>query len=275
MAGAGLLSISPGWTEEAIAEVAARLEGRLDQGAHARALAKLSLVLDWAGKQEDSRRLAFQALELGSEDPIILTMVARHYAMEGNSDEALRHFRRSLMAEFRNPNAHFQIGLLLQGRGELEGAASHLFVTSVLAPDDEQAHRHLGSVMLQRGQDRAALTSFLAAQRLNPQNEGLTQRIAALRNQLGPAALGVEMPKTGITQHESGAPRVFSQARPNREGRYVSDGIRTEWYENGRLRRYADYVDNVPHGLEVSWDAAGRVQSRAEYREGVLVKNLD
>ena len=69
----------------------------------------------------------------------------------------------------------------------------------------------------------AALTSFLAAQRLNPQNESLTQRIAALRNQLGPAALGVEMPKTGITQYESGTPRVFSQARPNREGVLVKN----------------------------------------------------
>jgi hypothetical protein len=129
--------------------------------------------------------------------------------------------------------------------------------------------------MLQRGKYRAALTSLAEARRLNPQDRSLAQRISALRSRLGAEHLDTRMPKTGITEYPSGAPRVFSQARPNAEGRYVSDGIRTEWYETGQLERFADYADNVPHGVDVNWDPVGQVLSRAEYREGVLAGSPD
>ena len=85
-------------------------------------------------------------------------------------------------------------------------------------------------------------------------------------------AVDVEVPKTGITEYPSGAPHVFSQARLDPGGRYISDGIRTEWYENGELKRYADYANGVPHGVDVSWAPGGQLQSRADYREGTLVK---
>lgn len=40
-------------------------------------------------------------------------------------------------------------------------------------------------------------------------------------------------------------------------------------------KRFVDYARNVPHGVDVNWDPAGKELSRAEYREGVLVRNLD
>jgi antitoxin component YwqK of YwqJK toxin-antitoxin module len=56
--------------------------------------------------------------------------------------------------------------------------------------------------------------------------------------------------------------------KPDATGRYIPDGIYTEWYEGGELKRFVDYVGGVVHGVEMTWDPNGQVISRAFYQRG-------
>jgi antitoxin component YwqK of YwqJK toxin-antitoxin module len=56
--------------------------------------------------------------------------------------------------------------------------------------------------------------------------------------------------------------------KPDATGRYIPDGIYTEWYEGGELKRFVDYAGGVPHGIEMTWDPNGQVISRVFYQRG-------
>ena len=108
-----------------------------DPAAHAGALANLSLTLNWAGKNEESRRLAQQALDSGHEDPTMLMMVARHAALEGENEKALHYFRRAAAASPNSPVVRSQLGMLHSGRGDREAAAAQFFMATLLWDDNE------------------------------------------------------------------------------------------------------------------------------------------
>ena len=99
----GIATPASTWDDAVISMISERVTSNVDEAANAMALTNLARVLNWAGKQEDSRRLAFQALESGAEDPTILMMVARHLALEGDTDQALVYFRRAMRANPNNP----------------------------------------------------------------------------------------------------------------------------------------------------------------------------
>jgi len=267
MIGLGLVDPDEGWGNDAIARVTSRVEAGLDTASHARALGNLALTLSWAGKDEDSRRLAFEAVEMGLEEPVVLMMVARHHALAGDVAQAESFLRRAIKANPRNPVAHFQIGLLLVGQEELEAAAGHFFLASVLSPDNDEVHKHLGSVMAQRGRLEVALASYLKARDLDPNSSYTQGRIDWLRQSL-PADSSMEPPKLSLTSYPSGAPLRLAQAKPDAVGDYIPDGIWTEWYENGGLKRFADFGDGEPNGVDISWDPDGNLMPTPHREEG-------
>jgi tetratricopeptide (TPR) repeat protein len=264
----GILQPSTRWSESAIAEVAARVENNLDPKIHARALANLSLTLDWAGKKEESRRLALQAFESGAEDATTLMMVGRHFAMEGKTDKGLAFFRRAMRVNPNNPVIHSQLGLLLAGRQELEAAAAHFFLATLLWEDNETYHQQLGYIMAQRGRHKEALASYLQARRLSPENPQINAKIASVRALIGVELNNIALPKISVTRYESGYPRTIAQTQPDASGHQVPDGIWTEWYDGGKLRRFVDYEGGVPNGVSVTWDESGRPVERMVYRHG-------
>jgi len=69
-------------------------------------------------------------------------------------------------------------------------------------------------------------------------------------------------PKVTLKRHPSGAPLRIAQVRLNTTGRYIADGIWTEWHENGQLKRFADYVNGRLYGVEMTLDPNGQVLSR-------------
>ncbi len=249
----GIVGPAPSWGEVAIDAVTLRVESAVDPSFHARALANLSLTLNWAGKNEDSRRLAFQALDLGFEDPTILLMVARHYAIEGESTRALEYLRRAVRANPQSPVAHFQLGLLFAGQGDLEAAAGHFFLSSLIWPDNDKAHQQLGFVMARKGRSRMALESYLKAQKLNPGHSSLEARITQLRQNMGDRDAELPPVELSVTRHDSGAAHIIAQTRADPSGNFVPDGIWTEWTESAELVRYLDFEQGKPIGPERTW----------------------
>ncbi len=242
----GLVTPSPSWGPEIVAQVAARVQAAIDPAEHARALANLALTLSWSGKQEDSRRLAFQALESGSEDPTVLMMVARHHAIQGDADRATDYFDRAVRANPQSPVVRLQYGLFLSGTHQTEAATAQFFLASLLWPDNPKAHEHLAFALLRRGRPRLAYWSLREATRLGPGDHRLAERLAALRRELGPEFDREEPPEIAVTHYPSGFPRTISQVRRDASGREIPDGIRTEWHPGGELGSYAEFERGKP-----------------------------
>ena len=256
--------------DQTIAAIASRIEGRLDPQLRARALTNLAKVLSWAGKVEDASRPASQALSFDVKDPTIVSdaamILAMYHGLQGDAVLQKKYFHMALNAEPRNPVVHFQIGLqiLKKSRPDLELAAAHIFYASVFWGEShrDMLHQILGRVMAQRRRYATAFSDLLEARRLNPDNTETASLLARLGNLLGPDAQNITPPKVSLERYPSGAPRSIAQVHPNKAGRYVADGIWTEWYENGQLKRFADYVNGRRTGVDMTVDPNGQIISR-------------
>jgi tetratricopeptide (TPR) repeat protein len=272
----GILQPVDTWGEQAIAAVSLQIEARLDPQLRSLSLANLAKVLAWAGKYEDASPLASQVLESGVEDPTVImdaaSILATHYALQGDTEKEQKYFRIALNANPKSPDLHLKIGLRSIDRqnSELEVAAAHIFFASVFWSREhrDMLHQHLGRIMAQRRRYAAAYSDLLEARRLNPQNKDTEFLVARLRERLGPVARNIALPKVALKRYPSGALLRIVQMKPDATGHYIPDGIWTEWYEGGELKRFVDYSGGVPHGIEMTWDPNGQVISRVFYQRG-------
>jgi hypothetical protein len=85
--------------------------------------------------------------------------------------------------------------------------------------------------MAQRKRYAAAFSNLLEARSLNPHNTETESLLARMRNILGPDVQNLTPPKVTLKRHPSGAPLRIAQLRLNTTGRYIADGIWTEWHE--------------------------------------------
>jgi tetratricopeptide (TPR) repeat protein len=142
MARQRMLTLAPGWGEEAVAEVARRVEGGLDPKAHALALMKLSKVLGWAGKLQESYRLAGQAVELYPDDSRIQYNAGLTAHLVGRKNEAVLHYRRAVELQPDADEPHGNLGVLLQEAGQLDEAITHFRLAISYARTSETADRN-------------------------------------------------------------------------------------------------------------------------------------
>ena len=277
MAARGIVLPTESWNDESIAAVATMVEGRIDVELQSKALSNLAKVLAWSGKVEDASRLAHQAIDSGGNDPAVIlesaNILAVYYAKLGDVEQEKKYFRMALNADPGNPDVHFQIGLqiLKNRRREFEIAASHILFASVFWSENHRdlPHQLLGRIMAQRNRFAAAYANLLESRRMNPQNAETEALLALVRKRLGQEATPIEPPKVSLKRHPSGFPSSIVQVRRNAAGKYIPEGIWTEWYESGELKRYVDYADGVPHGMALSWNREGQILSQSLFRNGV------
>ena len=74
-----------------------------------------------------------------------------------------------------------------------------------------------------------------------------------------------------LSLYPSQAPLSLAQVRRNTDGRFVNDGIKVEFHENGRLKYFADIDQGALNGLEMTWDADGRLLSRQAYQNNAPI----
>ena len=255
-------TVNPGasWGKEAIQRITQRVEGEIDRATQGRALAQLAWTLDWAGREEDSRRLAYRALEYGIEEPTILLIAARHRAFEGDLAAAETLFLRAVRADPLSPTVHYQYGLFLTDLQRLEAAAGYFLRASVLWPQDFQAHLKFGLVMAERRRFDVALPSLVKAQRHNPGHRATEAAIARVEELLSPIKSHPAPLEIRIETFSSDAPRVIAQTKDGSEGPNTLSGVWTEWYETGELKSFAEYLDGSPASLAFNWDKEGAVR---------------
>ena len=138
----GLVVLSPGWNPQAVAEVVRRIEEGIDPLAHALALMKLSKVLGWAGKLNESDRLAERAAELYPNDSRIQYNAGLTAHLAGRKTEAVAHYRRAVELQPDADEPHGNLGVLLEEGGLLDEAIHHFRLAIRYARNPETARRN-------------------------------------------------------------------------------------------------------------------------------------
>jgi len=87
---------------------------------------------------------------------------------QGRFDEAITHYRQSLLIKPDNPGAHYSLGFALQSKGSLDEAIAHYRCALQLNPDYANAHYSLGSALQLQGKLDEAVTHYRHALRLKP-----------------------------------------------------------------------------------------------------------
>jgi tetratricopeptide (TPR) repeat protein len=274
MAGQGLVQPGPGWGDEAIGAVAAKIEGGIDRETHGLALANLARVLLWAGKNEDAARLAKQALDMAGEYPQVAinatSTLSTAYMRDNQPEHALQQIYSSLAKAPGAVELRLSLGQILLDRHfrKLEEAAANLLLVTQLMPYYDWGHALFGIAMAQHGRPGIAYPSLMQALRLNPNNGAARQKLA----QLNPLLRGQEpSPQLLLIQldyYPSAAPRKLVQGRRDSSGRFIPNGIEAVFYENGRLKQFTDYEEGIRHGAEITWDSDGGILSHLVYRQG-------
>jgi tetratricopeptide (TPR) repeat protein len=280
MIGQGMVQTGPGWGEEAIAAVAAKIEGGIDRETHGQALANLARVFLWAGKNEDAARLARQALDMAGESQQVImnatSTIATAYMRDNQPKRALQQIYSSVAKAPGSVELRLKLGQILLDRRirKLEDAAANLLLVTQLMPYYDWGHALFGIAMAERGRPGIAYPSLIQALRLNPNNSEARQKLAQIKPLLrgqepSPQPLFIQ-----LDYYPSAAPRKLVQGYRNASD-FTLHGIEAEFYENGRLKRFADYENGVRQGVEITWDSGGELISRLVYRQGTPVKNTE
>ncbi|MCH9022620.1 MAG: tetratricopeptide repeat protein, partial [Planctomycetes bacterium] len=101
---------SPTWSEEMVDAVSQEVESQLDQRAHEEALLNLAWVLGWAGKYEESYKLALQAVEMIPGNAQALIKVAASAEQLGLIDEAVAYNQKTLAVKPDYTEAYVNLG---------------------------------------------------------------------------------------------------------------------------------------------------------------------
>ena len=135
------------------------------------------------------------------------------------------------------------------------------------------AQQLFGQVMVRRARLEIAFGSLMQALRLNPENMAAKQTLTQISPILKKAPQNPEPLRTLLEVYPSRAPRKLVQLRHDTSGRSIPHGIEVEFHENGRVKRLMDYDHGVRDGLDMTWDADGRLCSVVVYIQGLAVSN--
>jgi len=127
-------------------------------------------------------------LDADPDNPLRHDAVAALYLDDGQFDQAVVHFRRSLALNPAPASTHYNLGYALSVRGRQAEAAAEFSEALRIDPDYAQAHNNLGAALQLLGRTDDALAHFRRAVALRPDNIEARVNLAQLLSALGLAA---------------------------------------------------------------------------------------
>eukprot|EP00931_Biecheleriopsis_adriatica_P087693 TRINITY_DN62122_c0_g1_i1.p1 TRINITY_DN62122_c0_g1~~TRINITY_DN62122_c0_g1_i1.p1 ORF type:complete len:497 (-),score=104.78 TRINITY_DN62122_c0_g1_i1:102-1592(-) len=120
---------------------------------------------------EDTEDLTSQALSIDATSGVLNEMLA-DFMTKRQDPRAHKIWRAVLQKHPLNTRAHFNLGTLMQNRGDLKEAAVSFAAAIKIAPDYADAHANLGMVLAQLGDIEGAEQSLLKAVAIAPTADG-------------------------------------------------------------------------------------------------------
>ena len=250
MAGAQIVTFSPGWNEQALAAATQRVESRIDRVAQGKAFRNLARVFGWAGKSEEAARIAAKSIELLGDDPESYNVLGRRATQEGKTADAIRYFRQALAVNPDYADAHANLGNELLAQGELEDAMRHLRRAIELKPSLAEPHANLGLALAWQGKPDEALAEYRKAIGIDPRSP------EAHNN------LGAELTALGRPSEAEEHFRAALRTRPKYVDAHINLGLALN-----ALNRGAEAIEHLREAIRLKPDSA-----EAHYNLGVALQ---
>jgi len=136
-------------------------QATIDTPADVETQVALAEVLASSKRTSAAGRARYEKLQKQYPDsPMVEAGLGRVFLREKNHEEARRHFSRAVELGARDSRVFFDYAMLLRGRAGDQQAVELLRKALDLDPDFEDAHYHLGFVLLRQNQFREALAEF-------------------------------------------------------------------------------------------------------------------
>jgi tetratricopeptide (TPR) repeat protein len=270
----GIVQPDKGWDDQAIMAVSARIENQIDNEAKGNALNTLARVLLWAGKQEDASRLARKAQEIAGDKRQVAvdsaSILSSVYVQQKQFEEAVKLLYATLEFAPGAIEVRLKLGenLVEPQIMQLEEAAANFLLVCQQMPSYDRGYELYGYAMAKRGRLEIAYASLMEALRLNPNNNYAKATLARVRQAMGTYTPNLQPTQLVLNLYPSQAPHTLAQVSRDASGRFVTDGIEVEFYENGRLKYFADIAQGQLNGFEMTWGPDGKLLSKQAYQNG-------
>ena len=119
------------------------------------------------GYWKDSETLFRHALEVTENNHIAHYNLGLALDMKGQLDEAMGHYQEALRLKPDYADAHNNLGIALGRKGKVGEAISQFQEALRVKPDYAEGHYNLGNALLMKGQIDEAITQYQEALRLN------------------------------------------------------------------------------------------------------------
>jgi serine/threonine-protein kinase len=187
-------------------------------------------------------------------------------------DAAIAAWRAAIGVKPGDPDAHFNLGIALRGRGKLDEAITEYRAVVRLKPSDPDAHNQLGGVLGDQRKLDEAMAEFRAAVRLKPD-------FARAHNNLGVALFYQGKLEEAIIEFREALRLSPDDPKTHRNLGYALDDqgkpeeAITEYHEAIRLK--PDFPE-AHHALGIALKLQGKLEKAiAEYREAIRLRPYD
>ena len=167
----------------------------------------LAIALRETGRMEEARAELAQRgdVEVRFPDPLTrdllqlttgagMQLMFGHRALKGgDTDLAIRRFRKALEVNPQSAEAHQALGTVLAQVGDLEGAVRHDSASLALRPENPTVHYNLGTVLIELGQVDQAIRHFRTTLDLVPNHDNARFNLATALAQGGRHREAVEL----------------------------------------------------------------------------------
>lgn len=223
---------------------------RQDPGNTATLLDLGELLADM-GRDEEAGEKFRRAIELAPEEPAGYFCHGRWLVRHGRDEEAIAAFTKVLQLDPTCMGAHLRLGELYFRRRELPLARKHLRAELLLRPQDPQVLSDLANLLLDTGQNRAAVACLKRLVQADPDSVRGWQNLAVAQFLTGRYEDGIESCHQVLRLSPRNATAAYNLALA---------------YEN--LRRYEESLRWVKTGLKA--DPRDPALQRLELRVRVL-----
>ena len=125
-------------------------------------------ALQLEGELDEAIRHYRRALQIKPDDIKAHNNLAGALQSQGKLDEAISHYRQALRIKPDYVKAHYNLGIALESDGKLDEAVSHYRRAVQLERDHTGAHKNLGNILVQQDKLEEAITHFTEVLRFKP-----------------------------------------------------------------------------------------------------------